>query len=172
MELLIPGLILVALMVYASTRIKKTAAVAFEPEVVETETYSIFKPEGFLHVVASSKHAFEAYSKEFGDNDNARTRQATIELDVIPDGDLAGECERIKGAADEAEITVANVGEMKICRIERTETANDTASHVVYKIVDAQNAIYRLRFAVLTEHKDDYVCKIDETLDRFIVKTN
>ena len=32
MELLIPGLILVALMVYASTKIKKAAAAAFEPE--------------------------------------------------------------------------------------------------------------------------------------------
>jgi hypothetical protein len=35
MEILIPGLILVALMVYVSTRIKRAAARAFEPENVD-----------------------------------------------------------------------------------------------------------------------------------------
>src|SRR5687767_8261126 len=49
MELLIPGLILVALMVYASTRIKRTAAAAFDRETVDTEDFIIQKPEGFLH---------------------------------------------------------------------------------------------------------------------------
>ena len=67
MELLIPGLILVALMVWASTRIKKNAAAAFDAEVIETESFSIRKPEGFLHVLNDdSGLAFRSYSKDFG----------------------------------------------------------------------------------------------------------
>lgn len=171
-EILIPGLILVALMVWASTKIKKRAADAFEAEFIETETYSIEKPEGFLHVIGDEEHEFNAYSRDFGKGDNTGIRQATIELDVIPSADLTDECERIKSAADGVEVTVASVDEMKTCRIEGSETANDSAFHVVYKITEGQNAIYRLRIAVLREHADEYLRKIDETLDRFIVKMN
>jgi hypothetical protein len=172
MEILIPGLILVALMVWASTKIKKRAADAFEAEFIEAETYSLQKPEGFLHVIGDEKHEFAAYSKEYGKNDNTGIRQATIELDVIPGADLTDECERIKSVTDGAEVTVGSVGEIKTCRIEGSETANDRAFHVVYKITEGQNAIYRLRIAVLREHADEYLRKIDETLDRFIVKMN
>src|SRR5215210_7601935 len=66
MELLIPGLIIVALMVYASTRIKRTAAAAFEAETVETVDFTISKPEGFLTVVnGDPRYAFESYSKDY-----------------------------------------------------------------------------------------------------------
>jgi len=66
MELLIPGLILVALMVYASTRIKRTAAAAFEAETVETDDFIIQKPGGFLNNLnGDPKYIFEAYSKDF-----------------------------------------------------------------------------------------------------------
>ena len=48
MEILIPGLILVGLMVWVSTRIKRNAAKAFEREEIETAEFSLTKPEGFL----------------------------------------------------------------------------------------------------------------------------
>ena len=52
MEILVPGLILVALMVWLSTRIKRNAAAAFDAERVETEDLIVEKPGGFLHVLA------------------------------------------------------------------------------------------------------------------------
>src|SRR5713226_4104201 len=83
MELLIPGLILVALMVYASTRIKKTAAVAFEPETIETDDFIIQKPDGFLNKINRDvQFEFEAYSKEFGGPGAEDFRQGTAHLRV------------------------------------------------------------------------------------------
>ena len=83
MELLIPGLILVGLMVYASTRIKRSAARAFEAETVETAEFTLYKPDGFLSVLnGDPAYIFEAYSKDFGtgDDNNVRAARARIRL--------------------------------------------------------------------------------------------
>lgn len=98
MELLIPGLILVALMVYASTRIKRSAAAAYDAEAIETDEFVIQKPEGFLHNLnASREYIFEAYSKEFSKEAPAVrlgratvTRSKGVAIDVVID-DLHGE---------------------------------------------------------------------------------
>jgi len=167
MEILIPGLILVALMVYASTKIKKRAAEAFEPETIETDTFSLRKPEGFLHVIDSADHDFEAYSKESGD-DNYQSKRARIEMDAIRDIDLADACEQVRSRSSEfAVMDETDSG----CRIEADEAANETGLKVFYKLVNAGDVVYRLRFAVLSKHVDDYMRRIDETLDSFTVKT-
>ena len=89
MELLIPGLILVALMVYASTKIKKNAAKAYEAESIETAEFSITKPHGFLHPLnGETEYAFEAYSKEFGQDHAEQFRQASAELLVFVDANF------------------------------------------------------------------------------------
>lgn len=86
MELLIPGLILVALMIYASTRIKRSAARAFEAETIETDEFIIQKPEGFLNVIGGDpKFAFEAYSKDFGGYGAENIRLATANVVVKKD---------------------------------------------------------------------------------------
>src|SRR4030095_7667083 len=169
MELLIPGLILVALMWWASTKIKKHAADAFEAERIETGSYSLQKPEGFLHVIGDEEHEFKAYSRDFGEGDNTGVRQATIELDVFPGGHLAEVRDVIKSSAAEAR---DRTGGKNICELEADETANEIDLKAFYKIVAAGDAVYRLRFAVLAEHTDDYLRKIEETLDSFIVQTN
>ena len=72
MEILIVGAIVVALMVYASTKIKRSAAAAFEEETIETDEYSFVKPEGFLNPVEPEGYlAFYAYSKEYGEEGKA-----------------------------------------------------------------------------------------------------
>ncbi len=167
MELLIPGLILVALMAWASTKIKKRAAEAFEAEAIETEAYSLRKPEGFLHVINSSDHDFEAYSKDFGEGD-FRLRHGKIEVDVLRDTDLAAAREALRERA--AELSVIEDGE-RVCRVETEEAANENQFKVYYKLVDTPRGIYRLRFAVLSKHTDDYLRKINETLDSFTIKT-
>ncbi len=161
MEILIPGLILVALMVYASTKIKKRAAAAFDAETVETETYSIDKPEGFLHVIGSDKHLFEAYSREFGANEYAGNRRATIEIDVINSDD----------PLKHQPVKWDNADEIRTGRFETEETANEITYNAIYKIVETRDAAYRLRFAVIAEHMDEYLRRIDDTLDSFTVRT-
>lgn len=167
MELLIPGLILVALMAWASTKIKKRAAEAFEPETIETENYSLEKPEGFLHVLESPDHDFEAYSREFDEGD-FRIRRAKIEIDVLHDTTLREACASLRENATAS--TVTEEGE-RVCRVECDETANENDFKVFYELVDTSAAIYRLRFAVLSKHAEDYLRKINETLESFTVKS-
>jgi hypothetical protein len=161
MELLIPGLILVALMVYASTKIKQRAAAAFDAEPIETDVYSIDKPEGFLHVIGSDKHLFEAYSREFGAHEDDGNRRATIEIDVLTD----------RSFLNDHPVEWDRTGPLRTGRFEREETANDITLNAIYKIVETHDALYRLRFAVIAEHKDEYLDKISDTLDSFTVKT-
>ena len=82
MEILIMGGIIVALMVYASTRIKRSAAAAFEEETIETDDFSLVKPEGFLNPVENEDFlAFYAFSKDFGEEGKAeKSRQSLIKL--------------------------------------------------------------------------------------------
>jgi len=168
MELLIPGLILVALMVWASTKIKKRAADAFEAEFIETETYSLQKPDGFLHVIGDEEHEFAAYSKEYGNGDNTGIRQATIEIDIFPDTDASGVVSSIESSSA---TTDAKTESGNVIRLESAESANEIAIRGFYKIVPTESRVYRLRFAVLHEHSDDYREKIETTLDSFSVRT-
>lgn len=167
MEILIPGLILVALMVWASTKIKKQAADAFEAEIIETQRYSLHKPEGFLHVIGDSDHEIMAYSRDFGLGDKIGIRRATIELDIFPGDDLA----MIRDAVIQA-ATASRPGTVteNAYEFETDETVNEFAFLAFYKIVAGRSETYRLRFSVLSEHSDDYLRKIDETLDGFTVQ--
>ena len=168
MELLIPGLLLVALMVWASTKIKKRAAGAFEPEFIETENYALQKPDGFLHVIGDEEHELRAYSKEFGKGDNTGIRQGTIEIDVFPGSDPKLVRDLVKNAAARSEVTTET---SKVIGLNTDETANEMAVRAFYKIVGAGQQVYRLRCAVLPEYVADHQSKIEETLDSFIIKT-
>ena len=168
MELLIPGLILVALMVWASTKIKKTAADAFEAESIETEKYSLRKPQGFLHVLGNSDHEFYAYSKEYGEVSKS-IRRATITIDILGETNIVEVQNAIKRSAEEFKIVDQSAGEREL---ETEETANETSMRGFYKIVGTNNGIFQLRFAAISEHAEEYLSKAKETLDSFTVQTN
>ena len=163
MELLIPGLILVAVMVYVSTRIKKRAADAFNAESINADGFSLEKPEGFLHVVGDERHEFMAYSKEVGEDDNSSTRRATIELDVLPEADVAS----VRKAICEASV---NSSARQEDVLETDEGANETEFRAVYKLAARGSSVYRLRFAVLAEHFDEFSRRIDDTIESFVTK--
>ena len=167
MELLIPGLILVALMVWASTKIKKQAADAFEEEVIETERYSLRKPEGFLHVIGDPDHELMAYSKDYGTGDKIGVRRATIELDVFPVTDVAAVRDTIPRAPTSS---LPAIKGDNTYQFKNNETVNEFAFVTFYKIVAGHSETFRLRFAVLAEHADDYLRIINETLDCFTVR--
>src|SRR6187402_2381934 len=100
MELLIPGLILVALMVYASTRIKKTAAQALEPESIDTDVFEIEKPDGFLSVINGDPELeFEAYSREWGSDGAESIRQARAEIRILENSNLDAAASKVKSEA-------------------------------------------------------------------------
>jgi len=169
MELLIPGLILVALMVYASTKIKKNAAKAFETESIETEEFSITKPEGFLHPLNNdSEYAFEAYSKEFGQDHAEQIRQASAEILRLDDTNLDEQRNEI--SREVTAITAEKADSDKIIFIEAEREEGNIVLDSFFKLVARGNKVYELRISVLPEYKDAYLDRIDEMLDSFKVK--
>lgn len=172
MELLIPGLLLVALMVWASTRLKRFTAAAFEAETIETNDFTLRKPDGFLHVLNDdSGAAFRAYSKEFGTGTSSEVRQATAEVNIFDNSSVEERRERIiestKSILSEQPYTdggeKATVIEAE--REERTAVLIDR-----YKLVQRAARVFELRVAVLAEHKEELSRKVDEMLDGFHVK--
>ena len=169
MEILIPGLILVALMAWASTKIKKRAADAFEAESVETEDYFVRKPEGFLHVIGSQSHEFEAYAREFSAGEDSQTRRATIEIDILRNTSLEDIRDMVRTNASESEL---RRDDGHVCEIIAREMANQTPVTAFYKIIAAGDKALRLRVAVVTEHRGEFEQRIDETLDSFTIRSN
>ncbi len=167
MEILIIGIIIVALMVYASTKMKKFTASAFEPETIETDGFSLVKPEGFLHVVGDeSGFAFYAYSKEFGKTDAEEMRQAEIFISKFSDKTLSEVCDGIK--TDAGKIVSFSEAE-NACLIETEKTVREIEVSEIYKIVESAK-VYQLKISVLKDFKDDYAERIETILDSFRVK--
>lgn len=171
MELLIPGLALVAFMVWASTRIKRNAAKAFEREEVETREFSVIKPEGFLSVVDPPDGLlFSAYSKEFGVDAAERIRRATAEIRSFPNAHLDEVVERAK---IESNGTVSEqtgvIGGRKCANIVTERLEQGIPLEVHYKIISGPAAVYQLLVKVLPEYKDEFQPKIDAVLGSFSI---
>jgi hypothetical protein len=148
MEILILGVILVALMAYVSTRIKKSAARAFEREVVETEDFKIVKPEGFLNPVgANSDCAFEAYTKEFDESDASELRQAVARVYKNP-----AQSENLPAESEKTEKGATIQTFRKILKNNKS------------------GAVYELEVSVLKNYREQYLDKIDEMLNSFSLK--
>jgi len=171
MELLIPGLILVALMVYASTRIKKTAAAAFEPESIETDKFNLEKPEGFLTVLnGDALLEYEGYSKEFGDEGAEDIKQARIEIRSFKNAKLAAAISRIKAATKVVSNTSEVIGEKKYALIEAETTNKNIEMLEFYKIAESGDGVLELRIIALAETNPEVARKIEIIVASFVVK--
>jgi hypothetical protein len=172
MELLIPGLILVGLMVYVSTRIKRSAAAAYEPEEIETDEFSITKAEGFLHPLNNDNGLpFEAYTKEFGEDEARRIRHAWAELEVHEASDPDGIIEGIKRSAGKVsnKETIIEAGK-KVYLVDAERLEKGVPVTTFYKITAGGSKVYEMRISVLDEQKDALLRKIEEMRDSFRLK--
>ncbi|MGI8494184.1 MAG: hypothetical protein ACR2L1_02575 [Pyrinomonadaceae bacterium] len=175
MEILIVGILLVALMVYASTKIKKSAARAFEREVVETEHFRLVKPEGFISPVnEDSEYAFTARSKNFGENEAHETHQAKINLKIFSVENFDAVCRQIEDSADKIlseNISTDDSREQKTCLLEIEKIKDDISFYAAHKIVESetQKKVYALEILVLQDFREHYEAQIDEVLNSFSV---
>ncbi|MGH7250008.1 MAG: hypothetical protein ACREGC_03470 [Minisyncoccia bacterium] len=171
MEILIAGLLLVALMVYASTRIKRTAAEAFEQETVETDDFSLIKPEGFLYVInGDPAFAFQAYSREFGIDDASNQRKATSEIVMIYDRPFSAVCEAARKSGkliaekkfqfDEMHVVSMTVGQEK--------EGQDLVVH--HWIADGPKGVFEMKTSVLKAHDEEYLSKINQMEESISIK--
>jgi hypothetical protein len=172
MELLIPGLILVALMVYVSTKIKKNAARAYEQETIVTPEFSVVKPEGFICPVDYNEGLiFAAYSKEYGRDQTDGVRQASAEIRKFDDASFDEVCERAKiGAVRVVSEDIGILNGAKSCVIATERIDAKITLDAINKIVEGDEKIYELIITVLPEYKEDYSRKIDEMLGSFALK--
>lgn len=170
MEILIIGGIIVALMVWASTKIKRSAAAAFEEEAVETDEFFLVKPEGFLAPVEAEDFlAFYAYSKEFGEEGEAgKLRQSLIKLKILAGRTLAENVKDIRKSFD-AVTSEKKLGDDEITLIgERSE--NDVEKVFYHKIVARNEKIYDLEMSVLADYREKYSERAEKLLESFRVK--
>jgi hypothetical protein len=144
MEIWIIGGIIVALMVYASTKIKRSAARAYERETVEVAEFTILKPEDFLSPVETA-YAFEAYSKEFGRGDAEEIRQATI---TVTRSDSAG-----SQGYSEAESEI-----------------DGNPVRVYRKNVEAGSISFEVEMTVLADFEAEYAERVREVMESFKIK--
>lgn len=169
MEILIPGLILVALMVYASTRIKKDAAKAYDEEFIETGEFSIVKPDGFIiPVEENSELAFAAYSKDFGSDETDGIRQVSVELRIHENrsiGDIRGD---ITESASQIVSERSLADGTKIIEAERIE--NGVILELEYRLMERNVKVFELAITVLPETKAAQTRNIDRILASFEIK--
>jgi hypothetical protein len=100
MDIFIIGLVVVALMVFVSTKIKKSAARAFESEIIERDEFRIVKPEGLMSPLdENSKYPFEARSREYGEKISRNVWQAHAFLTVDKGLNFKAECEKARQKA-------------------------------------------------------------------------
>ena len=169
MELLIPGLILVGLMIYVSTRIKRSAAGAYEKETVETEEFSITKPEGFIVIDSDEPNViFAAYSKEYGTGDADAIRRVTAKLRVWADRSVAAvRDDAAEGATkivDEQHLSDGSVILETLSQLDGVQLENE------YRIAQRNERTYEFSVAALSETKVDDQKAIDELLASFELK--
>jgi len=170
MEILIIGGAIVALMVWASTRIKRSAAAAFEEETIERDEFSFVKPEGFLAPVEPEDFlAFYAYSKEFGEEDKAeKSRQSLIKLKALAGRSLKEIVKETKKSFD------AVLSEEK--RDENTflltgeKSENDVEKLFYHKIVARGEKVYDLEMSVLADYREKYEERAEKLQMSFHVK--
>ena len=176
MEIFIVGLVLVAVMVFVSTKIKAKAAQAFEPERVERKEFVVVKPRGFMSPVESKNgFEFEAYSREYGEKRMRNTRQAEAFLTVSNGLNFAAECEKARAAAgkvlSERTLDETPSGE-KVFLLEGEKTENVFPSIEFYKIVESRQLkkTFSLRATVLRDLRETYIHEINEMINGFRLK--
>lgn len=170
MELLIPGLALVALMVWASTRIKRNAAAAFEQETIETDDFIIQKPDGFLNNLnGDPRNAVEMYSKEYGEAATGE-RAGRVTL-TISNGSIN---ETVAAIAKDGDTVVEDITEVIGGRhyrlIETTRVEKEAECAVTYKLAEKDEDIYKLEAIRLAETGDEFRGKVDALVASFELK--
>jgi len=171
MELLIPGLLLVALMVYASTRIKRVAAEAFEAESVDAAEFVLEKPEGFLSVVSPADGlAFEAYSMDFGADEASDFRAARCEIRVYRSRTLKYATAAIREAAKVTSETPEVIDGRKYIILEAGSVEKGVGFRELYKLTEKDGDVAELKITILEDADDELAQKAESMLVSFTLK--
>ncbi|MEP6946803.1 MAG: hypothetical protein ABJA02_12860 [Acidobacteriota bacterium] len=171
MEILIVGILLVALMVYASTKIKRTATEAFEQERIETADYIVEKPEGFLNVLhPNSLLELDIYSRDFGVDHAASFRMAKAELRRYKGWTVEQAVDAV-GEAVKVNSTLSEVIDGKKYRVIEAESVEKGAGfRELYKLAEKEGDVYELKLQILEDANEELNQKADRMCASFEIK--
>jgi hypothetical protein len=134
--------IFIGVLMLIKTFVKKAANEAFEEELVETDEFTLTKPEGYLTPVDKQ---FEAYSRDWSEGGNFRKSWAKLNiLDGIK-----------KNSKKQTEYNSKDIDIIELKRIIGDEKRKQT---------------FELTVSVVKEHKDEYLAKANAMLDSFRLK--
>lgn len=177
MEILIIGIIVVALMIFISTKIKNSAAQAFESEIIERDEFRIIKPEGLMSPLdENSDYPFEARSREYGDDRISRNiRRAQAFLTVEKGLNFKAECKKAKQSVEKIlseKVLNEAGGDEKIFLLEGEKNEKEVSMIEFWKIIQSKKRkkTYHLRISVLQPYRDEYIHKINEMTNSFRLK--
>ena len=169
MEILIPGLILVALMVFLSTKIKKSAAKAFEEEQVETDEFRLTKPAGFLWPLDDEKDGlvWSARSKELGEGINSKIRRATAEIRRRPERNMDQAAKIIASGMDEVKEGPDIAADRKSISFNGFESVGDVRFASFHKVISGPKGVLDLNVRALYDHADNFMGGMEELRESF-----
>lgn len=176
MEILIIGIIIVALMAFLSTRIKRNAAQAFEAEIVEKDEFRITKPEGLMSPLdENSVYLFEARSREYGEEKISRgVRQAHAFLTVHPGLNFKAECKKAKQSVKKilSEKVLNEADGEKVYLLEGEKIEKEAPMIEFRKIIESkkQKKTYNLQISVLQPYRETHIHRINEMTNSFRLK--
>lgn len=168
MEIWIIGGGIVLLMVYVSTRIKKSAAAAFEREIIETNTFSFVKPKGFICPVDRlSTDSFYLHSQGFGDAEATEsTYQAEARLTVHDSSFDSMKSEAVSKPA----MAIEEFGARDVA-VRGIVTENQVEFKVFRRLVESRDSkVFDITVKVISDHLEDYQAQADEIVSSFLVK--
>lgn len=170
MEILIAGVILVALMVWASTRIKRSAAAAFEPETIDTAEFTLSKPTGWLSKVEPQKpYLFEAYTKDLGNPPNENVRLGTASIEVSS-GTIDEIADRTIADAEVTEDIREIVSERHYRVIQMTRSDDEIDRMEWLKFGEADGSVYTFWVKALADTTAEFRRDIEAMIDGFELK--
>ncbi|HTH52148.1 MAG TPA: hypothetical protein VL501_09455 [Pyrinomonadaceae bacterium] len=170
MELLIPGLVLVAIMVWASTRIKRNAAAAFDAETVATDDFSVDKPAGWLSVVEPRDgYLFEAYTKDFGTNAAENIRRGTANVSVS-DGSVDDRVSQFLGDSPATSDRREVIDGIHYRIVEREDEDADASYLETMKVAGKGGKVYTLTVTCLADATDEFRRGVEGMVDSFVLK--
>lgn len=134
--------IFIGILMLIKSQVKKAANAAFEEELVETEEFSLLKPEGYLTPIDKQ---FEAYSRDWSEGGHFRKSWAKLNiLDGVK-----------KNSKKQTEYNSKDVDIIELKRIIGDDKRKQTFEFTV---------------SVVKEFKDEYLEKANQMLDSFKLK--
>lgn len=168
MEIWIIGGVIVALMVYVSTKVKQSAAAAYDRETIETKNYAFIKPEGFICPTGRlMENSCFLHSQHFGDTEATESIYCAEALLV----ESSDSFDLLKSQAVSAqEVIIEEIGAKEfVVRVISVEDGVEFKT--ISKIKESSDGrVFDLRVRLLCSCLNEFQLKAEEIVSSFTTK--